>query len=177
MSRTVRTPHPFRTGRSRMHRCRTDRSRMDLVRAAVGGAAAVVLLAACGGGDSDADAATTPAASQGGETAAADGAADFCAQAAGIDERVDAALSDDGNDPSLAEAFRRIAVDLRGIEPPDAIAADWTALAAGLDRMADAFGQVDVTDLGSLEALEQAEDGMTEAGDRVDEYLGDECGI
>ncbi|NEM06198.1 hypothetical protein [Geodermatophilus normandii] len=156
MSRTVRTVHLFRV--------------------CVGGAAAVVLLTACGGGSSDADPATTPAAEQGEEGTAA-GGEDFCTQAAGIDERVDAALADGGDDPSLAEAFRRIAVDLRGIEPPAAIASDWNALAAGLDRMADAFGQVDVTDLGSLEALEQAEGGMTEAGDRVDAYLGDECGI
>jgi hypothetical protein len=155
MSRTVRTVHRFRVG--------------------VGGAAAVVLLTACGGGGSDADPATTPAAEQGEEGTAA--GEDFCAQAAGIDERVDAALADGGDDPSLAEAFRGIAADLRGIEPPAAIASDWSALAAGLDRMADAVGQVDVTDLGSLEALEQAEGGMTEAGDRVDAYLGDECGI
>jgi hypothetical protein len=162
MSRTVRIPHPSRT---------------DLFRVGVGGAAAVVLLTACGGGDSDAGSATTAAASRSEGTAAGGDVSDFCSEAAGIDERVDAALADAGDDPSLTEAFRQIAADLRGIEPPAAIAADWSAMAAGLDRMADAFGEVDVTDLGSLEALEQAEGGMTEAGDRVDAYLSDECGI
>jgi hypothetical protein len=158
MSRTVRTTQPSRTA---------------LFRVGVGGAAAVLLLTACGG-DPDPSSAATSAAEQG---SAGEDATEFCAQAAGIDERVDAALADGEDDPSLSEAFRQIATDLRGIEPPTAIAADWTAMAAGLDRMADAFGQVDVTDLGSLEALEQAEGDLTEAGDRVDDYLGDECGI
>ncbi|WP_369255079.1 hypothetical protein [Geodermatophilus amargosae] len=157
MSRTVRTVH--------------------LIRAGAGGAAAVVLLTACGGGSPDAAPAATSAAEQGAEGAAGEDVADFCSQAAGIDERVDAALADGEDDPSLTEAFRRIAADLRGIEPPAAIASDWTAMAAGLDRMADAFGQVDVTDLGSLEALDRAEGDLTEVSDSVDGYLRDECGI
>jgi hypothetical protein len=144
-----------------------------------GGAAAVVLLAACGGGSSDADsAATTAAAGQSEEgTAPTEDAGDFCAQAAGIDERVDSALAEAEGDPSLTDAFREIAADLRGIEAPAAIAADWQAMVAGLDRMADAFSQVDITDLDSLEALDQAEGNLTEAGDNVDQYLSDECGI
>ena len=163
MSRTARTtpllrPFPFRV--------------------AVGGAAAVVVLAACGGGSSDADSATASAAEQGEEAAPPDGVAEFCAQAAELDERVDAALSDlDGDDASVVDGFRSLAQELRGIEAPAAIASDWSAMAAGLDRLADAFSQVDFTDLGSLEALEQAEGGMTEPGKRVDAYLSEECGI
>jgi hypothetical protein len=152
---------------------RTVRRTLDLVRIGVGGAAAVVLLAACGGGDSGADSAATSAA----EGTAAGEDADFCASAAGIDERVDTALSDAEGDPSLADAFREIADDLRGIEAPAAIAADWTALSAGLDRMAEAFGQVDISDLDSLEALDQAEGDLTTVSGTVDDYLSDECGI
>ena len=150
-------------------------------RVGVACAAAVVLLAACGGGSSEAGSATTtPAAGQSGEgTAASGGAADFCAQAAGIDQRVDAALSDlEGNDPSVPDAFRQIATELRGIDAPDAIRSDWEAMAAGLDRMADAFAGVDsITDLDSLEALDQAEGDLTKAGRNVDDYLADECGL
>jgi hypothetical protein len=152
---------------------------LDLFRIGVGGAVAVVLLAACGGGSSEGD---TPVATHSAElsedgTTAPDGLADFCARAAGIDERVDSALSDVEGDPSLTDAFRQIADDLRGIEAPAAIASDWSAMATGLDRMADAFGQVDVTDLDSLEVLDQAEGDLTEVSENVDQYLGDECGI
>jgi hypothetical protein len=153
---------------------RTLRRDPHLFRVGVAGAAAVVLLAACGGGDGSG--AGSPEATQ--ATAAEEGTTgDFCDRAAGIDERVDAALDDVAGDPSLADAFRQIADDLRTIEAPEPITADWESMAAGLDRMADAFGQVDVTDLDSLEALEQAEGDLTEVGDRVDDYLGDECGI
>ena len=161
MSRTVRTLDLFRTG--------------------VAGAAAVVLLAACGGEGSEAGSATaTPAAGQSEEaTAAADGAADFCTQAAGIDQRVDSALSDlEGDDPSVTDAFRQIATELRGIEAPDAISSDWAAMAAGLDRMADAFAGIDdITDLDSIEALDRAEGDLTTASSNVDAYLSDECGL
>jgi hypothetical protein len=155
---------------------RTVRRDLHLFRAGVAGAAAVVLLAACGdgGGSSGANSAgTTQAAGE----ATDEGAADFCDRAAGIDERVDAALEGMEGDPSIADAFRQIADDLRAIEAPEPITADWASMAAGLDRMADAFGQVDVTDLDSLEVLEQAEGDLTEASSSVDDYLGDECGI
>ena len=154
---------------------RTVRRDLHLFRAGLAGAAAVVLLASCGdGGSSGADAAATTRAA--GE-ATGEGDGDFCDRAAGIDERVDAALDGMEGDPSLADAFRQIADDLRAIEAPGAITADWGSMAAGLDRMADAFGQVDVTDLDSLEVLEQAEGDLTEASSSVDDYLGDECGI
>jgi hypothetical protein len=154
--------------------------RLAPIRVAVAGAAAVVLLGACGGGDPEAGSATpASAAGQSEEGAAAEGTADFCTQAAGIDQRVDAALSDlEGDDPSVVDAFRQIATELRGIEAPDAIRSDWEALAAGLDRMADAFAGVDsITDLDSLEALEQAEGDLTTAGRNVEDYLADECGL
>jgi hypothetical protein len=44
--------------------------------------------------------------------------------------------------------------------------------------MADAFAGIDsITDLDSLEGLEQAEGDLTTAGRNVDEYLADECGL
>jgi hypothetical protein len=157
----------------------TVRRTVGLFRVGVGGAAAVVLLAACGGDpETESSPATTATAGQGEEGAAAPGgAADFCSRAAGIDERVDSALGDVQGDPSLTDAFHEIADDLRGIEAPAAIASDWTAMAAGLDRMAEAFGQVDVTDLDSLEALDRAEGDLTTVSDNVDRYLSEECGI
>jgi hypothetical protein len=147
---------------------RTRRPAATLYRAGVVGAAAVVLLTACGGGgggSNQADAPVTPA------------AGDFCSQAAEIDERVDSALSDlDGGDASLSDAFSQIAVELRAISAPAEITSDWEAMAAGLDRMADALADLDITDLDSLESLEEAEGDLSTAGDNVEAYLGDECG-
>jgi hypothetical protein len=154
---------------------RTEHRISYLCRAGAAGALALGLLTACGSGESDdPPAAGGPAQSS---TAPADGG-DFCSRAAGIDERVDSALSDLGNeDASLTDAFRQIAVELRGIEAPAAITADWTSLADGLDRIADALSDFDVTDFDSLERLEQAEGDLTTASANVDDYLSDECGI
>jgi hypothetical protein len=155
-----RSPHPLR----------------HVVRGGVAGAAAVLLLTACGG-SGDWDPENTGAAAEStaaGESDAA-GAGDFCSQAAGIDERVDSALAGMGDgDPSLADAFTQIATELRGITAPDAISAEWAAMAAGLDRMAAALADLDLTDLG---ALDRAEGNLTEAGEDVETYLSEECGL
>jgi hypothetical protein len=149
-------------------------------RASLAGAAAVVLLAACGGVDSGADSSATGSAAEpdAAETTAGSGEADFCTQAAGIDERVDDALADlEGNDPSVAEAFRQIADELRAIKAPDEIATDWNAMTSGLDRLSESFADFDVTDPESLAAMEQAEGDLSEASANVETYLRDECGI
>jgi hypothetical protein len=162
---------------------RTLHPTASLCRAGVAGAAAVLLLTACGG-NGDGSPTGTPEAAGTARTDAAEatpdpGAADFCTRAAGIDERVDSALSDvEGDDPSVTGAFRQIATELRGIDAPDAISSDWEAMAAGLDRMADAFADVDdVTDLDSIELLDRAERDLTAASTDVETYLSDECGL
>jgi hypothetical protein len=151
---------------------RTARPTVMPCRAGLAGAAAVVLLTACGG-DGGGSASGSP------EAGAAPAATDFCSQAAGMDERVDSALSDlEGNDPSVTDAFRQIATELRGIDAPEAITADWEAMAAGLDRMADAFADIDsITDMDAIESLDRAEGDLTEASTNVDAYLSDECGL
>jgi hypothetical protein len=158
---------------------RSVRPTPNLYRAALAGAAAVVLLTACGGGgDVAGSPATTGAAGGDASGTSASGAGDFCDRAEGIDQRVDSALSDlEGDDPSVADAFRQIATELRGITAPAAIAPDWEAMTAGLDRMADAFADLDLTDLDSLESLDRAEGDLTAASTTVDDYLSDECGI
>ena len=143
--------------------------------AAVAAAVAVLLLAGCGGTDPDTSASATPATPAAGTTAS--GAGDFCDRAAGIDDRVDAAVSDAGDDSSIPDAFRQLTAELQAIEPPPAIADDWDTMAAGLQRMTDALADVDITDPSSLEALDQAEGDLSTASDKVDAYLSDECGI
>jgi hypothetical protein len=158
------------------------RRTLSLSRAGVAGAAAVILLAACGGdgGESatDSPATASPAESSAAETTAASGAEDFCTQAAGIDERVDSALSDLGGDqPSVPEAFRRAAEEVRAIDAPGEIATDWEALAGGLDRIGDALSNIDITDPESLATLEDVEGDLSTASTNVENYLRDECGI
>jgi hypothetical protein len=139
------------------------------------GTAAVVLLVGCGGGDSSTGSSATSSAA---ESTTAAGADDFCTQAAGIDTRVDSALADLGpGDPSLPDAFRQIAAELRGIDPPDEIAADWDALAGGLDRIGDAVADIDITDPDSLAALDDIEGDLSTASSNVQKYLREECGI
>lgn len=156
---------------------RTARHPASRVRAFLAAAAAVGLLAACGG-DDDPAADSAPTTSAAAEPGGGSGDSAFCDAAAGIDQRVDSALSDlDDDDPSVEDAFRQIAVELREIEAPEAIADDWEALAGGLDRMADAFADLDITDSGSLAALDDAETELSEASSNVEDYLRDECGI
>jgi hypothetical protein len=160
---------------------RTARTTLHLCRAGVAAATAAVLLTACGGdGDESSSGSAETSGTAGADTSgtAPSGESEFCARAEEIDSRVEAALSGiDDADPSVTDAFRQIAVELRDIEPPDAISQDWAELSAGLERMAEAFADFDITDAGSLEALEEAEGNLTTASDNVDQYLSDECGI
>ena len=149
---------------------------------ALSGAAVLVLLTACGGtggyGGSDAGSSASTVESEAADTSAAAGQDKFCSQAAEIDKRVESALSDLANDdPSVADAFTKVADELRAIQPPDEIASDWNALSAGLDRMSGAFADFDITDPDTLAALEGAEDDLTTASDNVETYLRDKCGI
>src|SRR3712207_4714989 len=110
---------------------------------AVSGALAVMLLVACSG-DADSSADSSPAQTQAAQPSGS-GGDDFCARAADLDERVETALSDvEGDDPSVADAFRRLADEMRDVDAPDAIASDWDSMAAGLDRMSEAFADLDV---------------------------------
>jgi hypothetical protein len=137
-------------------------------------AVGALLLAGCGGGGGYG---SSDAASPAAESSTASGGSDFCTQAADIDDRVDSAVDDLGDDPSLPDAFRKLTEELRAIEPPAAIADEWESMANGLERMADAFADVDFSDPSTLGALDTAEGDLTTAGDRVDTYLQDECGI
>jgi hypothetical protein len=140
------------------------------------GAAVIVLLAACG--DDGGSAAGGRAGSGAAETSVAGGEGDFCTRAAQLDQRVESALSElEGADPSVRDAFEQLAEELRAMDPPAAIASDWEALAGGVDQLAAAFAEFDITDPDSLAALEEAEQRLTTAGDNVETYLRDECGI
>jgi hypothetical protein len=160
---------------------RTEHRVLHLFRAGLAGAAGVVLLAACsgngGGSTGDALAANSAAETSDAPSPAGAGNEAFCDRAAGIDDRVDAALAGLDEGASVPDAFSQIAVELRAIEPPAAIATAWTDLGDGLDEIATAVADLDLTDLDSLEALDDIGTRLTDAGDQVDAYLSEECGI
>jgi len=139
-------------------------------RAGVAGAAAAVLLVACGGGDGS----STDNADGG---AAEAGNGEFCDQAGDIDARVDEALSQVDEGGSVSEAIHASADELRAIEAPEAIATEWAALVDGLDQLADALADLDITDADSVAALDDIGARLSTAGDKVENYLQDECGI
>jgi len=137
----------------------------------LGIATAVAILAGCGGGGYGSDASATTAAT----ASAAD--SEFCTRAADIDQRVEDGLDKlDDEDSSVADAFRQLADELRGLDPPEAISSEVAAMADGVDRMADAVDDIDLTDPGTITALDDAEGNLSEAGDKVDAFLRDECG-
>lgn len=152
---------------------RTAQRGLTGCRAGVAGAAVAVLLVACGGGSgssgSDGD--------SGGADAGAAANSDFCDQAGDIDARVDEALSQLDEGGSVSEAIHASADELRAIEPPEAIATEWTALVDGLDQIADALADLDITDADSVAALDDIGTRLSTAGDKVENYLQDECGI
>jgi membrane protease YdiL (CAAX protease family) len=141
--------------------------------------AAVLLLGGCGGERSATESAPSDLADgSAAERAPSTGDEDFCARAAGIDDRVDAALSDLEDDgPSVPRAFHQIAEELRAMDAPASVSADWDALAGGLDRMADAFADIDISDPHSLATLDEAEGDLTRASTMVEDYLRDHCSI
>jgi hypothetical protein len=135
--------------------------------------AAVLLLTACSGGGGDDTSGSASEKSAAGTTAAA---GDFCSRAADLDERVDAAVAS-RDDASVPDAFRDLATELRGIEPPAEIAADWETQADGLDQMADALAELDLTEPDSFAKLEELGAGLSTASDNVGTYLEANCGI
>jgi hypothetical protein len=148
---------------------------MSRMRATLLAAAAAVVLAGCGGGGYGSDASDTTSAADEATGRASD--SEFCTRAADIDQRVEDGLDKLDDDPSVADAFRQLADELRGLEAPDAITSEVAAMADGLDRIAEAFDGIDITDPETLTALDDAEGNLSEASDKVDAFLRDECGI
>ena len=150
---------------------------MTRLRASLLGAAAVTLLAGCGGGGYGSDSSATTGAADAATTGAS-GDSEFCTRAADIDQRVEDGLDKlDDDDPSVADAFRQLADQLRGLDAPDAISSEVAARADGLDRMAEAFDGIDITDPETLTALDDAQGTLDTASEKVDAFLKDECGI
>jgi hypothetical protein len=160
-----------------------------LQRAGVVLALSVSLLAGCGG-DDDSDASRSDASPESVSPSepTGDGTADaFCEEVQAAEDALnDATENLDVTDPEEAAAALEDAVEaLRGVDAPAEIADDWEAIVASAESMLDAIDELDLSNPESVgQQLEdlttQLEDdaaALEEAGDRVDEYLSEECGI
>jgi hypothetical protein len=145
-------------------------------------AAAVVLLSACGGSDEDSSASSTSeATSSASESSAEAAGSEFCTQAAVIQERVGATLTDQTDPTALPGVLQQAATEIRAVEPPEEIAADWNALADGVEQIAGAFGSIDFNDPNAVATFQQQigqlQTELATASTNVETYLRDECGL
>jgi hypothetical protein len=128
-------------------------SRPTLARRVFGLAAVPALLvglAACGDDDDSAS-----------------GGGDFCGQAESLNDTFE--QIDDPTSAQFGEALDRI----RSMDPPEAIADDWNQLVQALEGFEDI--DLENPDPEALAAFDSED--MQAAGDRVDEYMAEECGI
>ncbi|MCW2637099.1 MAG: exported protein of unknown function [Blastococcus sp.] len=144
--------------------------------------AALVLLTACGGsGNADKQSsATEKTTSSASETSAAAAGSDFCTAAAGVQERVGATFSGSSDPNSLPDVLQAAASEIRGIEPPEEIAADWTNFADGIEQIA-AAAQVDFNDQAAVATFQQQAAALQQkfgtSFTKVETYLSDQCGL
>jgi hypothetical protein len=161
------------------------RRTLSLCRSGLAAAAAVVLLTACGGSDEDTTASestsssSTSSASETPENTAPQADSEFCTDAAAIQERVTASLTDP-NTTDLGQIFAQAAQEIGAIEPPAEIADDWAQFAAGIGEFA-AISQIDFEDPNAYaQWQQQATQIQTEYGTafaNVQTYLTTQCGL
>jgi hypothetical protein len=156
------------------------------------------LLVGCGGGDDDvADAlrdGEDPQDEPGGN--ALDGGNDdgddrgsdedrFCAEAADLEERF-ASLDLAGDELPTSEQFEQVSTGFEDLaeDAPDEVADDMRTIAEVLTAVGEVFERIDIQDPESLEALQEEsarlEDEFSDleaAGENVETYLKEECGI
>ena len=167
-----------------------------LQRAGVVLALSVSLLAGCGG-DDDSDASgsdaspgevgESPESGSPSEPTGDETAESFCEEVqAAEDALTDATENLDVTDPDGAVAALDDAVEaMREVDAPAEIADEWEAIVSSTESMLDAVDELDLSDPESAAQqledlstqLEEDAEALEEAGDRVDEYLSEECGI
>jgi hypothetical protein len=166
-----------------------------LQRAGIVLALSLSLLAGCGGDGSDASGSATspgevgesPDANSPTEPTGDETADGFCEEVqAAEDELTDATENLDVTDPEGAVAGLDEAVEaMREVDAPAEIADDWEAIVSSTESILDAVDELDLSDPESAAQqlehlstqLEEDAAAFEEAGDRVDEYLSEECGI
>lgn len=166
------------------------RRTLSLCRSGLAAAAAAFLLTACGGSDEDTNASgssssesssssSSSSASETPENTAPQADSEFCTQAAAIQERVSASLTNPDT-TNLGAIFQQASDDIASIEAPPDIAADWASFAEGISRFAE-ISQIDFTDQNAYaQWQQQATQIQTEYGASfaaVQTYLATQCGL
>ena len=159
------------------------------------------LLVGCGGGDDDAaDALRDGEAPQdegdggnaldgGNDDGGGDGGGNdedrFCAEAADLEDRL-GSLQGGGDRLPSAEQFTEVSAGFEDLaeDAPDEVADDMRTIAGALTALGEVFERIDIQDPESLEALEEESARLEEqfgdleaAGENVETYLKEECGI
>ncbi|TFV53424.1 hypothetical protein [Blastococcus sp. TF02A-35] len=155
------------------------RRSVSACRAGVSLAAAVVLLSACGGSDEDGSAAGSSSSAT--ATTAGSAVSQFCTEAASIQERLQATITEEPDPMQLPTILSEAATEIRAIEAPEQIAGDWAALADGAQQLSGAIAGIDFSDPNAIAALDQQltplQQQLGSASTNVGDYLRDECGI
>ena len=155
------------------------RRSLSALRAALPVAAALVLLPACGGSDEAGSASDNTSSAP--ETTASAADSEFCREAASIQERLTATVTEQSDPTQLPQILDEAASEIRAIDAPEEIASDWTALADGVQRFSEAIAGIDFSDPNALTTLEREltplQEELDTASTNVGNYLSDECGI
>ena len=161
------------------------------------------LLVGCGGGDDDAADALRDGedpqgeadggnALEGGDGDGGDGGDGggndddrFCAEAADLEERL-GSLELGGEALPSSEQFAQVSTGFEDLaeDAPDEVAGDMRRIADALTALGEVFERIDIQDPESLEVLEEESARLEEefgdleaAGENVETYLKEECGI
>ncbi len=111
-------------------------------------------------------------------------ASSFCDDVTEVDEAF-STLDEDIEDPSqLSTIFTEVQASLDAIDPPSEIAEDWGTLTSALGEVVDVVEDIDFEDPEALASLgeeladlEERFGDVEAAGDRIQEYASEECGI
>lgn len=104
----------------------------------------------------------------------------FCGQAQAFASQVASTV---GNSTSGTEAqdLQRLAAQLESIKPPSEIAGDWQTAVTSIQQLGTALQSLNPSDPSQAAAIQQQvgpiEDKLTTAGQHIDTYLQQNCGI
>ena len=155
-----------------------------LVSTGLAATAAVVLLAGCSssGGSKSASSSSPASTTTSSSSAAAAGAGGggFCDQAKAFAAQVASSVQSQPNG-TTAQNLQQLAAQLQTINPPSEIAADWQTAVTSIQQLGTALQSLNPSDPSQAAAVQQQvapiEQKLTTAGEHIDAYLQQKCGI
>ena len=156
-----------------------------LVSTGLAATAAVVLLAGCSssGGSKSASSsspASTTTSSSSSAAAAGGGGGGFCDQAKAFAAQVASSVQSQPKG-TTAQNLQQLAAQLQTINPPSEIAADWQTAVTSIQQLGTALQSLNPSDPSQAAAVQQQvapiEQRLSTAGEHIDAYLQQKCGI